>query len=123
MLERQRDRLHTLIWAVRARRTARRQLRTGGLAAVRLPPSPKTAAVWPWPRTLTLALRVLRASCLERSLVRQAWLADRGRPSDVIIGARAPREGFAAHAWLDFEGESEADGYVEVARYTAPGRA
>ena len=58
-------------------------------------------------------LRIGRASCLERSLVLQRWLAAHEEPRDVVIGVAPPSTGFAAHAWL--EGEPTR-GYHEVAR-------
>lgn len=55
----------------------------------------------------------VRASCLERSLVRQAWLRARGARHDVVIGVRGGNN-FEAHAWVD--GDPDAVDYVEIHR-------
>jgi hypothetical protein len=41
------------------------------------------------------------ATCLERALVLQSWLAARGSAHDVVIGVRRADSGVAAHAWVD----------------------
>lgn len=41
------------------------------------------------------------ATCLERALVLQSWLAARGSAHDVVIGVRMTDDGVAAHAWVD----------------------
>jgi len=85
------------VWALRARRTARQQL-PSGLAAVRLPPVPdlpETAA-----GAVRAALRVVRATCLERALVAQAWHQAHGASRDLVVGVTSPRD-FRAHAWLE----------------------
>jgi hypothetical protein len=41
------------------------------------------------------------ATCLERALVLQSWLAARGTAHDVVIGVRMTDDGVAAHAWVD----------------------
>jgi hypothetical protein len=43
--------------------------------------------------------RVAHASCLERALILQAWLARRGQRPPVLVGV-ALDAGFEAHAWL-----------------------
>jgi Transglutaminase-like superfamily len=78
---------------------------------VRLPPPPPLPAVAT--RGVEGVLRRASATCLERSLVRQRWLAAHGRRVDVVIGVTAPARGFAAHAWLDGD---EADGFAELTR-------
>jgi hypothetical protein len=72
-----------------------------GQARSRLP-DPPYAARW---LTLLVAARLsmLRATCLERSLIMQRWLMANGQPHDVLIGVRSPRETTIAHAWLDHE--------------------
>jgi hypothetical protein len=58
----------------------------------------------PWLTGLIAArLAMLHATCLERSLIMQRWLMAIGRPHDVLIGVKAPRETTIAHAWLDHE--------------------
>jgi hypothetical protein len=101
-------------WAVRAWSSCRRQLRRGGLQAVRLPAPPADR-----PGTVGGVRRVLagtRASCLESSLVRQRWYAARDLPRDVVIGVRGPASEFGAHAWLDGD-PVDAGGFEELTRW------
>jgi hypothetical protein len=65
-----------------------------------------------------LIARLGRASCLERSLLRQAWLRERGARRDVVIGVRRENE-LTAHAWLD--GDGDGFGYTEMLRIPADG--
>jgi hypothetical protein len=104
-------------WAFRAWWRSRAQLRRGGLAAVRLPAPPADR-----PGAQGGVHRVLggvRASCLERSLVRQRWHAAHGRPRDVVIGVRGPASGFAAHAWLDGD-RADPGEFEELTRWPPP---
>jgi hypothetical protein len=77
-------------------------LRTEGIdARLRLPDPPYAT---PWLTGLVAArLAMQHATCLERSLIMQRWLMATGRPHDVLIGVRSPRETTIAHAWLDHE--------------------
>jgi hypothetical protein len=54
---------------------------------------------------------VARATCLERALILQSWLATHGRPYPVAVGV-ALGGGFEAHAWL--EGYDLTDGRYEL---------
>lgn len=63
-----------------------------------------------------LAARLGGATCLERSLLRQAWLKGRGTMRDVVIGVRSEHE-FEAHAWVD--GDPDSVDYVEIHRIRA----
>jgi hypothetical protein len=54
-----------------------------------------------------------RASCLERSLLRQAWLDARGYPLDVVIGVKRGKT-VEAHAWVD--GDPNAADWIEIHR-------
>jgi glycosyltransferase involved in cell wall biosynthesis len=105
------------LWAARSWRRCHRQLRRGGLDAVRLRPPPGDR-----PGTqngVTRVLEIASATCLESALVRQRWLAARGRPLDVIIGVHGPASEFRAHAWLD--GEPQEPGvFTELKRWPAP---
>jgi hypothetical protein len=85
-------------WTLRAAQIARAQLRDHALADIRLPPAPRLppTAIW----GVRIGLRLSRETCLVRSLVRQVWHAEHGRPVDVVIGVTAPAR-FEAHAWLD----------------------
>lgn len=102
-------------WAAASHASVRRQLSMGGLRADVDPP---TAAPED-PGAVNLILRLRRATCLERSLVVQSWLASQGIHRDVVIGAKAV-DGVAAHAWID--GEDGGRGYVELTRVSLPQR-
>lgn len=58
-------------------------------------------------------LRWRRATCLERSLVVQAWLLASGEPHDLVIGVRRLHGRVIAHAWLDHE---DSRGFSELLR-------
>jgi hypothetical protein len=77
-------------------------LRTEGIdARTRLPDPPYATR---WLTGLVVArLAMLHATCLERSLIMQRWLMAIGRPHDLLIGVKSPRETTIAHAWLDHE--------------------
>jgi hypothetical protein len=64
-------------------------------------------------------LRRRNATCLERSLLLQAWYAAQGVRRDVIIGVTAPTADFAAHAWLEGD-TSEAEGEFRELQRLAP---
>ena len=114
-------------WAYRSVRGARRSLRTGGLAATSVPPPP--ALPEHSRRGVSAALHRTGASCLERSLVLQAWEAAHGRSRDLVVGVTAPRRDsshgsqvsrFGAHAWLDGDPPSSSAGFWELFRRAAP---
>lgn len=65
-------------------------------------------------RAVDEVLRRLRATCLERSLVSQRWLAAQGISRDLLIGVRVDAGRFSAHAWL--EGEPELGRFEEILR-------
>ena len=101
-------------WLATELRRVRRDLREHGTSTTaRTPPS---GLGWsPHP----LVLRVAgygRATCLERSLIRQAWLRGRGDRRDVVIGVRRSDDP-EAHAWL--EGDPDSTAYVEIHRIAA----
>jgi hypothetical protein len=100
------------LWALRARGVARRQLRSGGLEALRIPPP---AIPYEGKAGVRLALELGPGNSLVDAAVRQAWCVAQGRPYDLVIGVRRPREGFAAQAWLSGDPAPPA-GYVELAR-------
>jgi len=80
----------------------RTSLQTEGIDARSRLPDPPCAA--PWLTGLVAArLAMQHATCLERSLIMQRWLMATGKPHDVLIGVRSPRETTIAHAWLDHE--------------------
>jgi hypothetical protein len=80
----------------------RTSLRTEGIEAQARLLDPPYATPW-LTRLVAARLTMLRATCLERSLIMQRWLMAIGRPHDVLIGVKAPRETTIAHAWLDHE--------------------
>ncbi len=91
--------LRAALWTFFALGRLRRHLRRGGLATARVAP-PRTFSSGAT-RGVTGILRRRKATCLERALVLQRWYAVQGNPRNVIIGVKAPSEGFAAHAWLE----------------------
>jgi hypothetical protein len=109
------DTIRAAWWTARALRRARRSLQRNGLAAT-VPPPPELP--WGARRGVLAILRRVDHTCLERAVVLQRWLAAHDRPHDVIIGVARPDDGFAAHAWLDFENASQP--YAEVHRLPPP---
>jgi hypothetical protein len=100
-------------------RRTRRLLSDGGLKAVhgRVRPLPVERGRGLVVRT---TLSVLKASCLERSLILQAWHASTGDPRDIVIGVSGPGEPFGAHAWLaGLETPADA-GFHELHRVPPP---
>ena len=85
-------------WTWRSVRRARRELRDSGVRAQVAPP-PKLP--WGAGRGVNAVLRRQAPTCLERSLVMQAWLAAQGEPYDVVVGVTRTASGFDAHAWVD----------------------
>jgi hypothetical protein len=108
-------------WTLRALRGVRRSLRRNGVYHVTVPTPP------PLPvhseRGVNAVLRRRGATCLERSLVLQRWLAARGDPRDLIIGVIGPSDGFKAHAWLEGEHDqhSGTTPFRELTRIAARG--
>jgi hypothetical protein len=101
--------LRAIWWTARTLRNLRRRLPEEGLDA-RVPPPPPVPdhAI----RGVSgLLAKVARASCLERALILQSWLASHGRPYTIAVGV-AVDGGFAAHAWL--EGYDRTDGRYEL---------
>ena len=103
-------------WGVRSVRIARTKLRAGALA-VMLPAPPAISVTGV--RGVRLAARVLRASCLERSLVLQRWYLQQGREIDVLIGVARDGDATLAHAWLEGEEWRNGRAYVEMTRVPA----
>lgn len=102
-------------WAWRSFRAARRSLARDGLAAAVPPPPVLPAGAR---RGVEFVLRRTVPTCLERSLVLQAWLAAHDVPCEVVIGVSSSQaDGMAAHAWLDIEaGDPVARRYTELHR-------
>lgn len=100
-------------WALSALGKTRRRLRRDGIDDFRLEPPPRlprSAA-----RGVRVAMRLRRATCLERSLVMQRWLGSHGPGPDVVIGVGRRDDIFRAHAWLDGEPDGERD-FQELTR-------
>ena len=97
-----------ILWAEDSLFGLRRKLPTAGLK-IKLSPPPR-ARGWMTPG-VERWLSYRRATCLERSLVMQRWLAALEEPRDLLIGVGASTTtGVAAgagtviaHAWLDGE--------------------
>ena len=109
------DELRGAVWALRAVRSARRQLRSTGYARMVLPPVPPrpTSSA----RGVRVVLQRLPGTCLERAVVLQRWRAAQGDPRDVVVGVLGSGDAFRAHAWLDDERPArDAAAYRELVR-------
>jgi hypothetical protein len=107
--------LRAALWAYRAVRTARRQLRESGLEDIRLPALPELPLSAG--RGVAAVLRRQPHTCLERAIVLQRWRAAHGDPRDVVVGVRGPSQGFRAHAWLEDEtSTADAASFTELRR-------
>ena len=102
-------------WAYRSARRARRQLRDGGINAIRLQPPPQLPSSADL--GVTAALRLGKQTCLVQAAVRQQWLAAHGHPRDIVIGVRGPAPDIAAHAWLDGDPPCHSEGFEELMRH------
>lgn len=102
------------LWAwAGVRRAARALARDGVEATVAPPPSLPAGAR----RGVEAVLRRTSPTCLERSLVLQAWLAAHGVPCEIVIGVLKDGSQVKAHAWLDIEaGDRVARSYNELHR-------
>ncbi len=90
------------VWLDASLVAVRRDLGTEGINAGSMLSQPPYAAPW-LTGLVDVRLAMLHATCLERSLIMQRWLMAIGRPHDVLIGVKSPRETVIAHAWLDHE--------------------
>ncbi len=95
-------------WAMLALRRLRREIPSEGLDVHVLAPraaSPRGV------RGVEVALRLRRATCLERSLIVQRWLMAYGSSHDVLVGVNGGAGSMEAHAWIDrYDSEDEGDG-------------
>jgi hypothetical protein len=105
------------VWGERTRRRVVHALDAGRANATSVPRSGRIDEAGL--KGVRLVLRVSRSRCLVDALVRQHWHAGHGSVRDVMIGVRAPAEGFAAHAWLEGDPPSSAAGFTELARRPA----
>ena len=105
------------LWARRAVRDARRQLRDGNLKDLsvappyRLPPSADYG--------VHAVLRRLPSTCLERAVVLQRWRTAQGDPREIVIGVLRDEDEFKAHAWVEGEGDQLAPAFEELMRVPA----
>jgi hypothetical protein len=105
------------LWARRAVRDARRQLRDGHLKDIsveppyRLPPSAEYG--------VHAVLRRLPSTCLERAVVLQRWRIAQGDPREIVIGVNREDNEFHAHAWVEGEGDRLASAFEELLRVPA----
>lgn len=88
----------------------------GGFRGLNLPTAPRASV--DRSRDVKRVLSATGSKCLVTSAVLQEWYAAQGRPYDLVIGIKPPREGFAAHAWLDMPDEV-IGGYTEITRVPA----
>jgi hypothetical protein len=86
------------VWAGWSLRRVRRALPNQGLDTRVAPPPPLP------PHAIRgvngLLSRVAGPTCLERSLILQAWLASHGERYPIAVGV-AVEDSFEAHAWLE----------------------
>ncbi|MFL5884723.1 MAG: lasso peptide biosynthesis B2 protein [Thermoleophilaceae bacterium] len=106
-----------VVWGVRARRCVVHALDAGNAETARVPRCGDIAE--PGLKGVRLVLRIFRDRCLVDALVRQHWHRGHGSSRTLMIGVRAPAEGFAAHAWLEGDPPSSAAGFTELARRPA----
>ncbi len=84
-------------WAFRSLRTAKNRLARDGVGHRATPPPPL-----PWGARTGVegVLKRTDPTCLERSVVWQAWLGAHGIARDVVVGVLS-QDGVKAHAWID----------------------
>lgn len=105
------------LWAHRAVRDARRQLRDGHLGDLTVAPPfglPPTADYG-----VHAVLRRLPSTCLERAVVLQRWRIAQGDPREIVIGVLREADEFRAHAWVEGEGDLLAPAFEELMRVPA----
>ena len=107
--------LRAALWALRAIRRTRRQLRRTGYEALNLPGVPSLPD--DSTRGVHAILRRLSPTCLERAVVLQRWRAAHGDPREVVVGVSGTQETFRAHAWLEDESPTaEIGAFREIVR-------
>jgi len=103
------------LWAWRALRRVRAQLRAGAVRHVAIPAPPRVKPRAG--RAVKVVLAREEPSCLERALVLQRWLLAHGVAKDVVVGTHGGSRGnFLAHAWIDGEPQPNGPRYVEITR-------
>ncbi len=110
------DVLRAALWALLSLRDARGQLRRGIARPVirNCPKLPVDAG-----RGVQGVINRLDPTCLERSLVFQAWLTAHGVLRDVVIGIPPGglSSGETAHAWVDGTDAASATRFLELHRW------
>lgn len=83
-------------------------------------PVTETLAAQRIARAVSIAARhgIVRANCLERSLVLWGLLRRAGIPSALQLGARVTQGRFEAHAWVDIDGVAVNDAPDVRERFT-----
>ncbi len=104
-------------WAAVTLRRTRRDLAQHGLRGTRPAPPPDLPAEAR--RGVSLALRALRGTCLERALLLQSWEAAHGHMTDVVIGVAGPSQPFRAHAWLESTPDATSSAFTVIHRIPA----
>jgi hypothetical protein len=105
--------LRSFRWSVRQLRDVRRRLRTEGTRTrIQVPENLGPKGRW----GVRTALLVTRPTCLERSLLVQAWLGVHTTAPDVVIGVRKRSGKIEAHAWLDGRDPLFDSSYEELTR-------
>jgi hypothetical protein len=100
-------------WSVRQLRDVRRRLQTEGTRTrIQVPDHLGPRGRW----GVRAALLVTRPTCLERSLLVQAWLGVHTTAPDVVIGVRKRSGKIEAHAWLDGRDPLFDPSYEELTR-------
>ena len=105
------------LWARRAVRDARRQLRDGNLKDLSVAPPyglPPSADYG-----VHAVLRRLPSTCLERAVVLQRWRIAQGDPREIVIGVLREEDEFKAHAWVEGEDDQLAPAFEELMRVPA----
>ena len=103
-----------VVWAGRAVRQTRRDLREGSIDELSVEPPvglPATADAG-----IHAVLRRLPSTCLERAVVLQRWRTAQGDPREIVIGVMRDADEFKAHAWVEGEGDVLAPAFQELLR-------
>jgi hypothetical protein len=108
------------VWAWRALRSLRRDLKVVGLEAKVAAP-PRSVVSRAGDKGVRAVLTVGRATCLERALIVQRLLAQAGRPHEVAIGVNGSEQSFEAHAWVVGHDAPEEQAKYTVLTRLAPG--
>ena len=109
--------IRAALWALRALRIVRRELRAGRWEAMKLPQVPAVPSSSA--RAVDSVLRRSGATCLPSAILRQAWFAAHGSERDLVIGVTAPSRGFEAHAWLEGDPPCHTERFEELLRRPA----